>query len=267
MEYLPKDLANSGALDIKNHLESISGGKVLDVATQGGGFIRTLIDLLLDYDFFIGIDISKKEWNDDRFTNYHVEFIEMNAELLYFNDSTFDTVCMSHSLHHLASIEKVLIEMNRVLKPNGYLLLQEMYRDGVQTDAQKSDILSHHWGAKVDSLFGISHNRTLTKQEILQFIGRLNLKNRIILESTHYVKCITCDDKFKCDNPKNPNIINFALKEVNKNLEKLQKGLDDGILENRFLIKKLLLEGEKIKTRIKQYGSAPASQLFVIGKK
>ena len=33
----------------------------------------------------------------------------MNAESLEFHNESFDTVCISHSLHHLASIDKVMI--------------------------------------------------------------------------------------------------------------------------------------------------------------
>ena len=43
----------------------------------------------------------------------------MNAENLQFEDESFDTVCIPHSLHHLASINKVLAEMKRVLKKYG----------------------------------------------------------------------------------------------------------------------------------------------------
>ncbi len=267
MEHLPRDLASSGAPNIKKQLESIAGGKILDVATQGGSFIRTLVDLLLDYDSFIGIDISREKWDDTRFSDHPVQFLEMNAELLEFNDSSFDTVSISHSLHHLTSIEKVLAEMERVLRPNGYFILQEMFRDEPQSEAQKSDILCHHWGAKIDSLLGIPHNKTLTIKEIKLFASQLKLNLEFIIESTHSVSCILCDDKYKCDNPKNTSIINLALKEVDRNLDKLQKGLDNGILEYNSSVKELLLEGAMIKKRINQYGSASASHLFFIGRK
>ncbi len=42
MKTLPKGLANSGALVIAKKLKTISGGKVLDVATESGDFINTL---------------------------------------------------------------------------------------------------------------------------------------------------------------------------------------------------------------------------------
>jgi ubiquinone/menaquinone biosynthesis C-methylase UbiE len=267
LDNLPTNLANSGALDIQKHLESISGGKILDIATEGGDFILTLINFLSDYDSFIGIDILKKKWDDKRFTNYPVEFCEMNAELLEFEDSTFDTVCISHSLHHLSAIEKVSTEMKRVLKPNGNLILQEMFCDEPQSDAQKVDISQHHWGAKIDKLFEIPHRKTLTKQAIKEVVTNLHLAEEKIFESTHYVKCLKCDDKFECDDPKNEDIINFAIKEVDEDLHRLQKGLGEGVLENNTYVKALLLEGEKIKKRIRKYGSSPASQLFVIGKK
>ncbi len=43
MEDLPKGLALSNATKIAKRLRSISGGRILDVATEGGGFIDTLM--------------------------------------------------------------------------------------------------------------------------------------------------------------------------------------------------------------------------------
>jgi len=123
MEDLPKGLSSSNASKIAKRLGSVSGGRILDVATAGGGFIDTLMKALKDYDSFVGIDYcasatSKKEMESakKRFEGKPVRFFEMNAENLKFEDESFDTVCMSHSLHHLASIGKVLAEMKRVLK-------------------------------------------------------------------------------------------------------------------------------------------------------
>jgi len=56
MEDLPKGLASSNAGKIAKKLRSVSAGKVLDVATAGGGFIDTLVKTLKDYDSFVGID-------------------------------------------------------------------------------------------------------------------------------------------------------------------------------------------------------------------
>ena len=56
MEDLPKGLASSNAGKIAEKLGAISAGKVLDVATERGGFIYTLIKTLKAYDSFVGID-------------------------------------------------------------------------------------------------------------------------------------------------------------------------------------------------------------------
>ncbi|MHA2214105.1 MAG: hypothetical protein ACW992_13175, partial [Candidatus Thorarchaeota archaeon] len=61
MQNLPDGIRNSGALEIKDRLRSISGGRILDVGTQQGGFISLLMKMLQDYESFIGIDISEED--------------------------------------------------------------------------------------------------------------------------------------------------------------------------------------------------------------
>lgn len=204
MKDLPKGLASSGARKIEKRLKSISGGRVLDVATGDGGFVDTLMKTLKDFDSFVGIDYSEKEVKSakKRFKGQLVEIRKMNAETLKFENDSFDTVCMSYSLHHLDKIEKVVAEMKRVLKSGGYFIIQEMYCDRQQTVAQETDILQHHWDAEIDSLLGVTHNKTLTKRKIRDIVSSLKLKEVEIFESTHYVKCLFCEDKFICEDPK-----------------------------------------------------------------
>jgi len=263
MEDLPGRLAMSGAIRIAERLRSISGGKVLDVATGNGGFIDTLMKALKDYNCFVGIDSSKKEVESarKRFERQPVEIMEMNAEAMEFENGSFDTVCISFSLHHLGEIDKVLTEMKRVLKSGGYFIVKEPFCDGEQTEAQKTDTLQHHWDAEIDSLLGVTHNKTLTKQKIKNLVGRLKLKKVEVFESTHYVKCLFCEDKFECEDPKNEKIIKQSIKEIDDNLRRLTEYPD---LKTRNRLKE---EGEKLKERINKFGSAEASHLFFIGKK
>jgi ubiquinone/menaquinone biosynthesis C-methylase UbiE len=118
MEDLPEGLASSNACRIARRLGSVSGGKVLDVATAKGGFIDTLMKTLKCYDSFVGIDYcASEESREDmesarkRFEGKPVQFFQMNAENLQFEDESFDTVCISHSLHHLDRIDRVLMEI------------------------------------------------------------------------------------------------------------------------------------------------------------
>jgi SAM-dependent methyltransferase len=261
LEELPKGLVNSGAIEITKKLESISGGKTLDVATQKGGFINTMMKTLKDYECFVGIDISFEGLDSikEEFENKPVEFIEMNAVVLNFSENSFDTVSISHSLHHLMEIEKVLLEMKRVLKPDGYFIIQELFCDGEQSAAQQTDIHQHHWGAKIDTLLGVPRRKTFRKHEIKERIEKIRLEDLIVLETTHPVKCLYCDEKFNCEDPKNESIVEFAISEIDKDLRRLAKIKDH---PNYYELKE---EGKELKKQVQRTGSA--SSVLIIGKK
>jgi SAM-dependent methyltransferase len=268
MEDLPTGLASSNAGKIARRLAEISAGRVLDVGTGRGGFIDTLIKTLKAYDSFVGIDYcpsdeSKKEMESarKRFEGKAVQFLQMNAESLQFGDESFDTVCISHSLHHLANIDRVMTEMKRVLKKGGNLILQECYCDGEQTEAQKADELEHGWEARIDSLLGITHNKTLTRQQIRDIARGLRLSQTEIFDSTHPLDCLSCRRKYECEDPKNQATFHESVKDIDDAIKRIENHPD---VQARM---RLIEEGQKIKEVIARFGTSPASYLFVIGKK
>ena len=267
-EDLPKRLAASNAGKIAKRLGSVSGGRVLDVGTAEGGFIDTLMKTLRSYDSFVGMDYcasatSKKEMESakKRFEGKPVRFFEMNAEDLKFEDASFDTVCMSHSLHHLAKIDRVLAEMKRVLKSGGNFILQECYCDGDQTEAQKADELEHEWEARIDSLLGATHNKTPTKRRIMDIAGSLKLRELEVFDSTHPIDCLFCERRNECEDPKNQATFHNSIKDIDDAAKRIENHSD---LEIR---NRLIEEGKRIKETIEASGSAPASYLFIIGRK
>jgi SAM-dependent methyltransferase len=151
-------------------LGRIDGGRVLDVATQEGGFVQILIDHLKNYTEIVGIDVDGRaiETAQQTLGRANVRFQVMNAERLDFEDGSFDTVSISASLHHLSHISRVLEEMVRILKPGGHLILAEMHRDG-QTEAELTSVYLHHWVAEVDVALGGLHRPTLTRQELADY--------------------------------------------------------------------------------------------------
>ncbi|MHA1925897.1 MAG: class I SAM-dependent methyltransferase, partial [Candidatus Thorarchaeota archaeon] len=110
----------------------LSLAEILDVGTQEGDFINTLMKTLRGYNSFVGIDISPDDLKKAReqFKDDSVDLMEMNAETMSFPDNHFDTVCISYSIHHVENIDTVLAEMHRVLKPGGNFIIQELYSDG-----------------------------------------------------------------------------------------------------------------------------------------
>ena len=266
-EDLPKRLASSNAGKIAERLGLVSGGRVLDVATAQGAFIDTLMKTLGDYDSFVGIDYcasdaSKEEMESakKRFEGMPVRFFEMNADNLKFEDESFDTVCVSHSLHHLGRIDRVLAEMKRVLKAGGNFILQEMYCDGDQTEAQKADELKHEWEARIDSLLGITHNKTFTKERIMNIANSLNLRELEIFDSTHPIDCLFCKRRQECEDPKNQATFHNSIKEIDEGFKRMENYSD---LETRDRLKE---EGKRIKETLAKSGSAAASYLFIIGR-
>jgi ubiquinone/menaquinone biosynthesis C-methylase UbiE len=264
---LPKGLASSNASKIAKRLGSVSGGRILDVATAGGGFIDTLMKTLMNYDSFVGIDYcasdaSRRELDSakKRFEGRPVQFFQMNAENLQFEDESFDTVCMSHSLHHLGKIDKVLIEMKRVLKSGGNFILQECYCDGDQTEAQKAGEREHEWEAQIDSLLGVTHNKTLTKRKIIDIVDSLKLNEFEIFDSIYPIDCLFCKRKHECEDPRNQATFHNSVKDIDDAIKRIENYPD---LRTRTRLRE---EGKKIKEAIAESGSSPASYLFVIEK-
>lgn len=265
MENLPERLRSSGATEIRRRLGRISGGKILDVATGSGDFINTLMKMLKNYDCFVGIEISSKDLGSARkkFEGQPVEFLEMNAEYLKFENNVFDTVCIGYALHHLQNVDRVLAEMKRVLKPGGCLIIQEEFSDGEQSEAQKTDILRHHWDSEIDSMLGIAHHRTFPMQKIKEIIDGLQLSELEIFESTHPVRCLICDRRFDCDPRigKGDVTVDQFAKEIDDNIRRLDGRANSEIRE------RLKNEGERLKERMRKQGVAAASSLFFIGRK
>ena len=266
-ENLPEGLAASNAVKTAKRLGSVSGGRILDVATGRGEFIDTLMKTLKDYDSFVGIDhcasdASKEEMESakKRFEGKPVRFLEMNAENLAFEDESFDTVCLSHSMHHLARIDRVLAEMKRVLKTGGNFMLQEDYCDGDQTEAQKAQVLEHAWEARIDSSLGITHNRTFTKQRIINIVNALELRELEVFDSTHPIDCLFCDRKYECEDPRNQTTFHNSIKDIDDALKRMDNHHDP---ETRDRLRE---EGERLKETIAESGLASASYLFIIGK-
>lgn len=150
----------------------ISGGKILDVASGRGEFIGILMQVLKDYEKFIGIDFSDKtvKFSQKHFKDKPVEIIKMNAENMSFADASFDVVGIQNSLHHMLKLDKVLNEMKRVLKPGGYFLICEMHCEEGQTPAQQNHIKIHHWCAEIDTILSIPHKKTFKREQIKKIV-------------------------------------------------------------------------------------------------
>lgn len=102
--------------------------KVLDICCGTGSVILSFAEqfsdiLAVGYDFSPGM-LNKAKEKD---LSDKVDFIMGDAGNLSFADDSFDVVCCSHALYELKGPvrKKALIEMQRVIKPDGRVLIME----------------------------------------------------------------------------------------------------------------------------------------------
>lgn len=167
------DVRKSG---LKEVFDDKDIGKVLDVGTGRGNFVEVLAECFDEKTRLVGIDTYSQaiESAKENFKRENIEFLCMNAANMEFNDNSFDVVCISNTLHHLSNMREVLKEMKRVLKPNGYFIINEMFCDN-QSQIQLSHVKLHHLGGEIDMVLGDFHDKTFKKEKIIDIVKELEL--------------------------------------------------------------------------------------------
>ena len=117
-----KFLVDSAQLEYKNQ------PRVLDICCGTGSvvlaFARHFPDIpAVGYDFSLGMMHQAKEKD----LSDKIIFINGDAARLPFVNNCFDVVCCSHALYELKNQvrTRALLEMKRVVKPNGLVLIME----------------------------------------------------------------------------------------------------------------------------------------------
>lgn len=103
----------------KGHVLEIGIGSGLNLPFYNGSNVEHLI----------GIDPSIEIWNkntsDTENLGYEFEFHQTGAEILPFENNSFDTVLITYTLCTIPSFEMALAEVRRVLKSSGEFLFCE----------------------------------------------------------------------------------------------------------------------------------------------
>ena len=232
---------------LKQALGGISGGRVLDVASGEGDFIKTLVGSLRSYEEIIGIDIIEhKKAPGSIFGAEDVRFLQMDAERLDFGDESFHTVSISNSLHHLKDIPRCVGEMKRVLKPGGHLIIRETHRD-IQTEPQLTDMYIHHWVAEIDSALGHTHHRTFARRELVDLAEGLGLS-----EIAFYDISNTDSD------PTNEAAVKDSEEVIERYMRHAEGLSGHGALRER---------GQELRRRLHRVGIQWEPELIIVGRK
>lgn len=229
-------------------LKTLSGGRILDVGTGSGQLVKQLVDAFMNFTEIIGIDSSERaiEAASKNFTDDRIKFIKMDASSMSFDDNSFDTVCISNTLHHLTEEEmyKTLKEMKRVLKPGGFFILCEMYKDN-QTPKQLGHVYIHHFGAELDRIKGVTHNETFDRQDIIDITANIGIT---LVDELDYVEDGECSSE-----------------EINEIIEAVGNKLEG--LKNDSCYDCLKTKWKSVKNHLLNIGLGSATELILFGRK
>lgn len=109
-----------------------SDAVILDVAC-GTGELERLLAAENPYQQIVGVDLSEQMLTKARQKLQafpHVKFQQATVRSLPFPDHSFDVVISANSFHYFDDPSASLQEMQRVLKPDGKLVLLDWCRDG-----------------------------------------------------------------------------------------------------------------------------------------
>ncbi len=105
----------------------------------------------------------------------------MEAGNMKFDDNSFDVAAISMALHHLPKVKKALREMNRVVKPDGYVIISEIISNNLNP-AQEVHKLFHHFRSRIDRLTGTFHRKTFSSDAILSMLKQTELPVQFYFE-------------------------------------------------------------------------------------
>lgn len=227
-------------------LERRLGGRILDVATGNGSFIGFLRHYGAPGSTVTAVDTSPNALRAvaGAFRENDVFPVQASGETLCFPDGTFDAVAVANSIHHFRDPATILREMIRVLRPGGLFILREMFRDGEQTEPQKTHIMLHHWWGDLDRLTGVVHNSTLTRRELEAIPFELGLVD--------VLSAIQSDME---TDPKNPENAAYLEKTIQSCIARAEGHPE------------LIAQGEFLRERLKRVGFAGASAVLAVGVK
>lgn len=106
-------------------LSSLEKLRVLDVGCGSGGHLRRMADFGVEPGNCFGVDLFRKSLCNARRLNPNIHFLEAHGARLPFSDEAFDLVFQFTMLTSVLDDQlrrEIVHEMQRVLRPGGYLI-------------------------------------------------------------------------------------------------------------------------------------------------
>lgn len=217
---------------------------ILDVGTGTGDFLEVL-ESVFPKAQITGLDPNTESLEEASKKYPDVSFIEMSAENLAFGENSFGLVSISMALHHLPDVQKALKEMQRVVKPEGWIIVNELFSDQLNP-AQEVHKMFHHFRSKIDRLIGVNHKETFEKDEILKIIKVAGIQVLFDFENIGENNLI-----------KETEELEVRVEKMKIHLEKINHLPEYDDLKPQI---------EEFRKRAMKYGFQPATRIVVVGK-
>jgi len=218
---------------------------ILDVGTGPGNFIEVLNEVFPDTQI-TGVDPKTESLGEAKEKYPEVIFKEMGAEKLEFSDFSFDVVSISMALHHLPEVNKGLQEILRVVKPDGWIIINELFSDNLNP-AQEVHKLYHHFGSSIDRILGVNHNPSFKKEEIFQMVQNSGIAIQFHFEHKKEVNLVA--DKYELES---------RAEKMKLKLEKIKEYPE---------YKKLKPQVEIFRKNALEFGFQPATKVVIVGQR
>lgn len=228
---------------LKNFFSDKQVTKIIDVGTGSGDFVQVLKEIFPKAQI-TGIDPNSESLQEASRKYPDVSFSEMSAENLEFSENTFDLASISMALHHLPDIQKALAEMQRIVKPNGWIIVNELFSDNLNA-SQEVHKMFHHFRSKIDRLTGINHSETFVKEEIQKMIKKSGIQVLFDFEN-----------KSESDLVDEVDELEIRVEKMKLHLEKIKH------LPEYELFKPQI---EEFRREASQHGFQPATRIVVVG--
>jgi ubiquinone/menaquinone biosynthesis C-methylase UbiE len=228
-----------------NYFKDIEIRNVLDVGTGNGAFIYVL-KKTFPHAEITGIDPNLKSLEAARERYPEITFRQMTAEKLDLEDNVFDVVSISMALHHLPKVKKGLREIKRVVKPNGYIIINENISDNLNP-AQEVHKMYHHFRSRIDRLTGKFHRKTFTKDAILQMLKVAELPVQFFFEQRRNINMVESEADLE-----------LRVDKMKSMLEKIKGRPEYEILQPQI---------EEFRNKALKNGFQPATSLVIVIRK
>lgn len=115
-------------------LEFVKGKRVLDIAS-GEGYGTFLLSKIATSVIGVDIDLESIELANDKYKSTNIEFVHGSTSSIPLLDNAVDVVISFETIEHHDKHDEMMIEIKRVLNPNGILIIsspdKKYYSDNI----------------------------------------------------------------------------------------------------------------------------------------